>query len=292
MRVIPCADRPLHARIEDIDLSRPLSDEAFREIESALARHGVLSFPQQRLTPAEQKAFAERFGRLETNIANRYHEPGYPEMMILSNIRVDGEPIGFEDAGQSWHTDLSYATTMGYTTMLYAVEVPHRDGRPLGATEFASTAAAYDALPDEMKQRLKGMTVMHDFDKFWELMRAEKGSSRPPLTEAQRKARPPTSHPIFLKHPVSGRTVLYVNPGYSVRINELPADESDRVLSSLFAHQVQPQFVYRHAWSVGDVLIWDNLATIHNAVSDYRADERRLLKRCQTLTTRFDLTVG
>jgi len=280
---------PLHARIDGIDLSRPLSDETFAKIEAALGRHGVLSFPGQRLAPAEQKAFGERFGPLEVNVANRLHEPGLPEMMILSNIREGDAPIGLQDAGQGWHTDLSYAATVGYATILHAIEIPHRDGRPLGATEFASTCAAYDELPADLKQRLRGMTVTHDFDKFWEMMRTVKGSPRPPLTEAQRKARPPTTHPVFLRHPVSGRTILYANPGYAVRINELSTHESDRVLAILFAHQVQPHLVYRHEWSVGDVLMWDNLATIHNAVSDYGPNERRLLKRCQTLATRFEV---
>jgi taurine dioxygenase len=287
VKITPTADRPLHARIEGVDLSRPLSAEAFAEIEAALARHGVLSFPRQRLAPIEQKQFAERFGQLEINVANRFHEPGHPEMMILSNVRVGDAPIGLQDAGQGWHTDLSYGRTVGYTTMLHALEIPHRDGRPLGATEFASTTAAYDELPADLKTHLRGKTVLHDFDKFWEMMRTVKGSPRPPLTEAQRAARPPTSHPIFLKHPVSGRTILYANPGYAVRINELPTAESDRILAQLFEHQVQPPLVHRHEWAVGDVLIWDNLSTIHNAVSDYRPDERRLLKRCQTLTTRF-----
>ncbi len=292
MRIVPTTGRPLHARIEDIDLSGPMSDGDFARIEAALSRYGVLSFPGQRLEPIQQKRFAERFGQLEINVANRFHEPGFPEMMILSNIRKDDAPIGLQDAGQGWHTDLSYNATVGYTTMLHAIEIPHRDGRPLGATEFASTTAAYDELPDDLKRRLHGMTVLHDFDKFWEMMRTVRGSPRPPLTEAQRKARPPTSHPIFLRHPLSGRTILYANPGYAVRINELPADESDRVLARLFEHQVQPHLVHRHEWAVGDVLVWDNLATIHNAVADYRPDEHRLLKRCQTLTTRFGTSLA
>ena len=119
------------------------------------------------------------------------------------------------------------------------------------------------------------------------MMRREKGSTRPPLTEAQRQAKPPVSHPIFLTHPVTGRKVLYANPGYSVRINELPERESDAVLEQLFAHQLQPKFRYTFHWHPGDVLMWENIGTIHNAVADYRADEHRLIKRCQVMATKY-----
>jgi len=147
--------------------------------------------------------------------------------------------------------------------------------------------AAYDGLPAEMKRDLEGMTVLHDFDKFWEMMRREKGSKRPPLTEAQKKAKPPVSHPIFLTHPITGRRVLYANPGYSVRINELPQKESDEMLEFLFEHQVKPEYRYVFHWQEGDVLMWEDIGTIHNAVADYGPGEHRLVKRCQVMATMF-----
>src|SRR6185436_5335865 len=184
-------------------------------------------FPAQKLSTLELKAFAARFGQLEINVAGTYQEPEAPEVMILSNIVRDGKPIGLADAGQGWHTDMSYSKTIAFANVLYGIEIPHRNGKPLGATEFSSMQAAYDGLPEELRQRLKGKTVLHDFNKFWEMMRREKGSARPPLTEAQRKAKPPVSHPVFLVHPITGRKVLYANPGYSMRINELPEKESE-----------------------------------------------------------------
>jgi len=131
--------------------------------------------------------------------------------------------------------------------------------------------------------------VLHDFNKFWEMMRREKGSQRPPLTEAQRKQKPPVSHPIFLEHPITRRKVLYANPGYSMRINELPQQESDRILEFLFEHQLKHEYRYRHQWSEGDVLMWENFGTIHNAIADYGPGEHRLVKRCQVMATRFGL---
>ena len=277
----------LGARVEGLDLSQGLSDAQFTELEQALGRYGVLSYPRQTLTSLQLKQFAERFGQLEVNVANLYQEPGLPEVMILSNKVHNGKPLGLSDAGQDWHTDMSYSTMIAFTNVLYGLEIPHRDGQPLGNTEFCNMHAAYDELPEPLKARLHGMTITHDFAKFWDKMRLEKGSSRPPLTEAQRAAKPPVSHPVILAHPITGKQVLYANPGYSMRINELPQAESDEVLAFLFAHQLQAKFQYCHRWSVGDVLMWDNMGTLHNAVADYRADEPRYIKRCQVMANRY-----
>ena len=277
----------LGARVEDLDLSKPLSDDAFKQLEQALGKYGVLSYPGQNLTSLQLKEFSERFGRLEVNVANLYQEPGMPEVMILSNMVENGKPLGLSDAGQDWHTDMSYSRMIAFTNVLYGIEIPHRDGEPLGNTEFCNMHAAYDDLPGELKTRLAGMTITHDFAKFWDKMRREKGSSRPALTDAQRQAKPPVTHPVFMTHPITGKTVLYANPGYSMRINELPEGESDRILAFLFEHQLQPKYQYRHRWSVGDVLMWDNMGTLHNAVADYRPDEHRYIKRCQVMANRY-----
>jgi len=277
----------LGATVDALDLSRPLADEERDALLRALGRYGVLRFPGQRLASRQLAAFAARFGELEINVANAFQEPGLPEVMILSNIVENGVPIGLADAGQGWHTDMSYSSMIAFANVLYGIEIPMRDGKALGATEFANMHAAYDDLPAEMRRDLEGMTVLHDFEKFWEMMRREKGSKRPPLTDAQRKAKPPVSHPVFLTHPVTRRKVLYANPGYSVRINELSQGESDRVLGFLFAHQLQPKYRYRFHWTPGDVLMWEDVGTIHNAVADYGPGERRLIKRCQVMADRF-----
>ena len=283
--VIP-SGHTLGATIEGLNLAR-LSDGEFDAAIKALGDYGVLRFPRQELSAAELKAFSERFGDLEINVANAYQEPGIPEVMILSNIVENGKPLGLSDAGQSWHTDMSYSTTIAFCNVLYGLKIPHRNGEPLGNTEFCDQRAAYDTLPADLKHKLEGKTVLHDFNKFWEMMRREKGSARPPLTEAQKKAKPPVSHPIFLTHPITGRKALYANPGYSMRINELPEKESDEILEFLFEHQTRPDLRFAARWQVGDVLMWDNMRTIHNAVADYTPDEPRYIKRCQVMATRF-----
>ena len=286
MKFVP-SGQSLGARVEDIDLSQPLSDESFRQLEQALGKYGVLSYPKQNLSSLQLKEFAERFGKLEINVANAYQDPNLPEVMILSNKVENGKPLGLSDAGQDWHTDMSYSKMIAFTNVLYGIEIPHRDGEPLGNTEFCNMHAAYVDLPAELKERLADMTVTHDFAKFWDKMRNEKGSSRPPLTDAQRKAKPPVSHPIFLTHPITGKKVLYANPGYSMRINELSEEESTSILAFLSEHQLQAKYQYRHRWSVGDVLMWDNMGTLHNAVPDYRPDEHRYIKRCQVMANRY-----
>jgi taurine dioxygenase len=184
---------------------------------------------------------------------------------------------------------MSYSETIAFANVLYALKVPRRDGEPLGGTEFANMHAAYDALPEELRAKVDGMTVLHDFNKFWEMMRQRPGSWRPPLSDEQRRKKPPVSHPIFLTHPITGRKVLYANPGYAIRINELPEDESDRMLAFLFEHQLQPRFRYLHRWSEGDLLLWDDIGTLHNARADYGPEEHRLIKRCQVMADKvFD----
>jgi taurine dioxygenase len=277
----------LGATVKGVDLARPLSDGDFAAILVALGRHGVLRFPHQEIEAAALRDFSRRFGRIQATLSGRHHEPGMPEVGILSNVIENGEPIGITDAGQDWHTDMSYNETIGFLNVLYAVEVPRRDGRVLGDTLFANTQAAYEDLAPELRARLRDATATHDFNKFWENVRRRPGSLRDPLTPEQRRKRPPAVHPIFLTHPITGRPVLYCNPGYAIRINELDDAESERVLARLFAHQLQPKYRYTHHWTEGDVLVWDHIGTLHNALPDYEPHERRLMKRCQVMADRI-----
>jgi taurine dioxygenase len=280
----------LGARALGVDLAKPLSDKDFGTMLGALGRYSVLCIPGQTLEAASLKDFAARFGELEINVAaGTYCDPVHPEVMTLSNMKVDGRPIGLADAGQDWHTDMSYSATIAFANVLYAIKVPRRNGKALGSTEFASMHAAYEDLPADIKQRLDGMTVTHDFAKYWDKARAKPGSTRKPLTEEQRRKKPPVSHPVFLTHPITGKKVLYCNPGYAMRINELPERESDAMLEFLFTHQLQPKYCYAHQWTEGDVLMWDNIGTLHQAWPDYTAEEHRLIKRCQVMADRvFD----
>jgi taurine dioxygenase len=276
----------LGAAVRGVDLSQPLSDDDFGAVLLALGAHGVLCFPDQKIDASALRDFSQRFGKIQAT-SGEFHDRDVPEVGILSNVIENGRPIGLADAGQDWHTDMSYNQTIGFLNVLYAVKVPRRDGRVLGGTAFVNTRAAYDDLAPEIKRRLEHATVTHDFEKFWENMRRRPGSRRDPLTDEQRSRRPPVVHPLFLSHPITGRRVLYCNPGYAIRINELSQAESDETLAMLWAHQLQDTYQHVHRWTEGDVLVWDHIGTLHNAIADYRPDEHRLMKRCQVMADKI-----
>ena len=168
VRVVP-GGGILGARIEDLDLGQPLPRATFDTVMRAIGEYGVLCFPGQDLQAAQLKAFAANFGKLEINVAGSFQEPGIPEVMILSNIVENGKPIGLADAGQDWHTDMTYNRVPGFVNVLVAHKVPMRDGKPLGGTAFTNTQAAYDDLPSDVKTRLTNATALHDHNQFQEL---------------------------------------------------------------------------------------------------------------------------
>jgi len=274
----------LGARVDGVDLGAGLDAAGFAAIEAAFHAHGVIAISDQRLDPPALIAFSEQFGTLEINVASSFRHPDFPPVNVLSNRkRADGRFVGSPDAGQGWHTDMSYNAVPARASILHALDVPMRDGKPLGDTLFAGMEAAYAALDPALQQRLLGLNAVHHFSKFYDYMIEKKGSSRPPLTDAQKAEKPPVVHPMVLRHPFTGRKCLYADPGYTIRILDIPAAESARLLADLFEFQTRAEFQYRHAWRVGDVLIWDNIATIHMATGGYRDDEPRHMLRTQVL---------
>src|SRR5579872_2627315 len=219
----------LGATIRGIDVAQPIDQRDFGRILHALGWHGVLRFPDQQLDMGTLRQFSERFGEIQGPSITPEQDAA-AHVGTLSNLKENGKYIGSPDAGQDWHTDMSYRDVMGFVNVLYGIRIPRRNGKPLGGTEFANMHAVYDALPADIKTRLDGMTATHDFEKFWENMRQNHGSTRPAMSDAQRRRRPPVVHPVFLVHPITGQKVLYCNPGYAVRINELPQRESDETL--------------------------------------------------------------
>ncbi len=277
----------LGATIHGVDLSKPVGDDDFAIILHALGHRGVLRFPAQDLAPADVSRFSSMFGEIQGNpIGPLDTSRENPEVGILSNLKQNGQYIGSPDAGQDWHTDMTYRDVAGFVNVLYGVRIPMRDGKPLGGTEFSNMHMVHDALPEEIRTRLQGATASHDFAKFWDNMRA-KGSPRPALTDEQRRRRPPVSHPVLLTHPITGRKVLYCNPGFTDHIDNMPRAESDALLAYLFEFQLQERFRYTHHWTEKDLLIWDNLGTIHRAIADYRPEEIRLIRRCQVMATKI-----
>ena len=282
------ANSGLGARLLDVDLARPLDGPDFDALLAGLGRHGVLHAPGQAMDAAQLAALGARLGTLEVNVANKYHAAGIPEVMILSNKRdAEGRALGLGDAGQGWHTDMSYSADIALANILHSKEVPMRDGVALGSTQFLDMHAAAAELPAEIATRIRGRRALHDFEKFWDMVRKRPGSERGPLTAEQRAKKPPVWQPMLRRHPITGREVLYCNPGYATVIEGLEKPESDALLAFLFRHQTQAKYLYAHSWSAGDVLMWDNIGTIHNAVADYSEAEPRYILRVQVMADRY-----
>lgn len=259
------------AEIRGVDLRQSLDGGTFAAIQSALDAHGVIFLRNQQITPDQQIAFTEHFGEPEVNFnALRFGVDGSPVIYRISNITEDGKPIGTRRAGETWHTDMSYAKHPAAVTMLYAVEVPHLHGMPLGGTGFANAGAAYDALPDSMKEAIAGLKGVFDF-------RGRKRSS--PVSAADIAAYPPVEHPIVRTHPHTRRKSLYIVRDDTTSIVGKGEEESRALIEALADHIVSPQFVYQHRWQVGDVVVWDNCTVQHRAVQDYDLPQRRLLWR-------------
>jgi taurine dioxygenase len=260
----------------DCDLSQPLDDAQFGEIERAFHDNIVVCFRGQRLDSATQIAFSRRFGALETHIVRKYLLPDHPEVLLISNIRdASGDLIGLADAGFTWHTDTSYRKTPSRCSLLYAKEIPRQDGVALGDTVFANTVAAYEALPEAMRRRLTGLRAIHRYSS----RRRIEDSPRPKLTQAQLDETPDIAHPIVRTHPHTGRPALYVTAGECVGIEGMNENEALALIAELDAHCVKPEFLYRHRWREGDLLMWDNAASMHLAVCDYALPQRRLMHR-------------
>ena len=259
------------AEVIGVDISQPLPDEVFKTIDDAYNHYSVLVLRDQKLTPEQQIAFSRLFGELEVSPRTQFALPDHREILVLSNIIIDGKPIGNADAGRTWHTDMSYTKTPPRGSLLYAREIPIENGRALGDTVFASAAAAYDTLSPEMKKKLTGLRAIHRAG-------AKKYAPGSKLADAV-KDMPDVEHPVIRTHGVTGRKAIYVREGECVGIRGMLDEESLPLIKELGELVTRPEFCYRHNWRVGDLLMWDNSMTQHLAISDYQLPQRRLMHR-------------
>lgn len=272
----------LGAEILGVDLSQPMDDATFPHIVALWHEHEVVFFRDQKLTPDQHVAFSRRFGELELHVRKDCCRPGYHELFVVSNIVVDGKPIGSQDAGLFWHSDLCYLKVPSRGSLFYALEVPHdASGKALGDTKFASATAAYNALPEDTRRKIAGLKAVQSYKKGY--YRERNAGPRKPLTPEQEAKTPDVEHPIVRTHPFTGKKCLFVNEGYTASIAGMPGTEGDALLNRLIEHSTKPQFVYRHSWRVGDFLLWDNCLVQHQAITDYKLPLRRHMERT-TLT--------
>jgi len=254
-----------------VDASRPLSAGEFAELEQTFFRGQILVLRDQRLTPQQFLAFARRFGPPEPHVIDQFHHPEESNILILSNRRKNGQPIGLADAGTYFHTDYSYLQVPARATMLYSVEVPKAGGNTL----FANQYAAYDDLPEAMKRRIAPLIGVHHYGnrKVADEMSRVAAS---PLTDEQKAKMPLITHPLVRPHPVTGRKALYAVSGSSYGIVGMPDDEAVALLDELAAHATQPKYVISYRYRVGDVVIWDNASLLHSATLTDPDDPRTL----------------
>jgi taurine dioxygenase len=252
------------AEVQGVDLRAPLDTATVAALRQAWHDHAVLLLRDQQLSDEDQIRFGECFGELGRVFSHR--EGRHPAILLVSNIRQDGKPIGaLPDGEMQFHSDQCYVEHPPAGTMLYSIEVPSQGGD----TMFASMYAAYDSLPDAMKKKLEGLRGVNYYDPTSDYV-VRKG---PPSPNALR-----WTHPVVRVHPATGRKALYVNRLMTYAIEGLAEAESDALLDQLFDHAEQRPFVYQHVWRPGDVVLWDNRCTLH-ARTDFSPNERRLLRR-------------
>ena len=247
--------RGFGTEVVGLDLSQPVDARLAAELRGLLDRCLVLLFRGQSLSPDVQIAFARHFGTVQT-----------PELSMISNVGPDGRPEGEHPNLTTllWHTDASYSSYPPNATVLYAEAVPAAGGHTL----FADTLAAHEALSEADRARLASLRVLHDVS----VMVGRVGYSPP------RQSWPPVEHPLLRTHPPTGRRGIYIG-GHVDRIVGLSDDESAELIERLMTHTTQPQFVYEHTWQPGDLLIWDNRATLHRATEYDTAGESRIMRR-------------
>jgi taurine dioxygenase len=270
IEVVPLSPA-LGAEIRGVDLRAPLDDESIRIIRKAWNDHIVIRLRGQEMSEEDQVRFGETFGPLNRSAKKRaHHNAANPAIMLISNIRENGQLIGaLPDGEMHFHTDQSHQETPCSGTMLYALEVPSTGGDTL----FANCYTAYETLPDEMKQLLEGKRALHAYD--YDNASTRRGT-------VLKEGVPHAVHPVVRTHPETGRRALYVNRLMTLRIEDMDAQESEDILQMLFDHIEQPAFVWGQQWKAGDVVLWDNRCSVH-ARTDFSAAERRLMRRVTIL---------
>jgi alpha-ketoglutarate-dependent 2,4-dichlorophenoxyacetate dioxygenase len=279
MDALPFEIRPLSphlgAELEGVQLARGISDAVFAGIHAAFLRHQVLLFEPQDVPPGTQVAFARRFGEVQVHVMNQYHAGGYPELYRLSNLDENGRPTGrHPDKGTlAWHTDGSWSHVTGQATIIYGEVVPKVGGE----THFCDMYGAYERLSPAWKERIANLRAVHNLD-----FSRNRRHGEDPMTEAQKRERPPVDHPIVRTHPETGRRCVYLGD-HAEYIVGMPYDQGRALIEELNALIVHPDLTYEHSWTQGELLVWDNRCVLHRATAFDMAREGRVVRRCTVL---------
>jgi taurine dioxygenase len=272
----------LGAEIRGVDLSR-LDDAIFTSIHRAWLDHLLLVFRKQAIDAQGLVAFAKRFGTpvtssnlhqrdLSERTANQVFSLP-PEVTVVTNLQADGKPVGILGDGEVvWHSDFSFKERPTAARMLLAVELPPAGQ---GQTYFQNCYAAYETLPEDLKRRISGKTIKQG-NVVDTAMKVRPGAD----LEADIRRLPGPSHPIIATHPLTGRNMLYLGRRHSAYVNGLSMEESEALVDALWAHATDARFGYAHSWALGDVVVWDNQATLHKRDA-FDSSSRRVLYAAQ-----------
>ena len=265
----------LGAEVVGLDLAETMDDETFQAIRDAWMKHLVLAFPNQTLSEEQQITFSQRFGALEEHHQDIIKSRSSPQIFRVSNVNDEGNIMSSDhpsiaqiSLAQRWHTDSSYRAVPSLGSILYGIEVTKEGGE----TCFSNMYMVYDALDPATKRRITGCRARHDFGHLTKLAAVK------PLTELERQAMPPVWQPMVRKHPWTGRPSLFISPIYNDAIEGMNDDEAAEFLTELTEFAGREEFVYRHRWTQGDVVMWDNRCTMHR-VTPYDLNLRRVMHR-------------
>lgn len=278
MDITPLSD-VCGAEVTGLDCGGDIDADIFAAVKQGFRDHSILVFRDQHLTPDQHVTFSERWGAIKGHILTQYLLPGYEGLLVVSNKKdAHGEPVGIEDAGRYWHTDVSYEDVPPMGSFLYGLEVPKTGGDTL----FASQFRAYDNLPDGLKAQIAPLKARHRFN--YVQIQEDDSSSRKPLTEEQKRQLVGAVHPVVRTHPETGRKALYVNPGFTEALVDVDEADGRALLDTLFGYATDDSVIYRHQWHPFDLVLWDNRCLMHHA-TPYPADSIRHMHRTTVVGT-------
>ena len=273
------------AEISGIDIAVGVKDKDITQIVKLFNEYSVLVFHGQDMTNEEHVRFSQKFGPSEIHTVKQYLLPDFPEIIALANRGEKGtKPIA--NGGAYWHSDITYKARPPMGSILYGMEIPPEGGDTL----YCDMAAAYDALSDEMKAKIDGLKAVHSYlPRFMASRQIDDGFKKAQfeLSDEQKAELAEVVHPIARTHPENGRKALFINEGFTVRVEGMDEAESKALLDELNAHATQDRFIYAHDWSVGDVVFWDNRVTMHKA-TEY---DRQFARRMHRTTVQGDVPV-
>jgi len=267
------------AEVSGVQLGEPLPAETLGELHRALLRHQVLIFPDQDLDDEQHLGFSRYWGKLQVHVLDQYRHSGRPEILWITNLDANGNPKGeHPDPGaRVWHSDGSWAKERGLVTSLHSLRAPATGGDTL----YANMYAAYEGLSAEDKRCFDPLVAVHDLD-----YSRRRTDARRQMSEEQKRNAPPVEWPIVRTHPETGRKCVYLGE-HASHVRGLPLEEGRALIQRIVAHATQPQYVYRHRWRVGELVMWDNRALLHSATDFDWINDVRILRRTTTVGERI-----